>query len=69
MDTIIHTRGQGSNIIILGIRVDDQAIVDPNKRVVIEVKREMGQHFRMKYLGLLTHILGVKVKRDKRHTI
>lgn len=50
MDTIIYTRGKGSNITILGIHVDDRAITGPKGRVVIEVKREMGHYFRMKDL-------------------
>ena len=68
MDTCIYTRGKGSNRIILGIRVDDQAIViSPNKRVITEFKKEMGQYFKMKDLGPITHIIGVEVKRDRRN--
>ena len=69
MDTCIYTRGSGSNRIILGIHVDDQAIAGPNKQVITKFKQEMGQHFKMKDLGPLTHILGVEVKRDRRHRI
>lgn len=69
MDTCIYTRGSGSNRIILGIHVDDQAIAGPNKQVISKFKQEMGQHFKMKDLGPLTHILGVEVKRDRQHRI
>ena len=69
MDTCIYTRGSGSNRIILGIHVDDQAIAGPNKKVINQFKHEMGQHFKMKDLGPLTHILGVEVKRDRQNRI
>ena len=65
MDTCIYTRGSGSNRIMPGIHVDDQAIAGPNKQVITKFKEEMGQHFKMKDLGPLTHILGVEVKRDR----
>ena len=65
----IYTRGSGSNRIILGIHVDDQVIAGPNKQVITKFKQEMGQHFEMKDLGPLTHILGMEVKRDRRHRI
>ena len=69
MDTCIYTRGSGSNRIILGIHVDDQAIAGPNKKLIDQFKKEMGQHFQMKDLGPLTHILGVEVKRDRKHRV
>lgn len=69
MDTCIYTRGSGSNRIILGIHVDDQAIAGPNKQVINQFKKEMGQHFKMKDLGPQTHILGLEVKRDRKHKI
>ena len=34
MDTCIYTRGTGQSRIILGIHVDDQAIIGPNKMVI-----------------------------------
>ena len=45
MDTCLYTRGSGSNRIILGIHVDNQAIAGPNKQVITQFKQEMGQHF------------------------
>ena len=69
MDTCLYTRGSGSNRIILGIHVDDQAIAGPNKQVITQFKQEMAQHFKMKDLGPLTHILGVELRRDRANTI
>ena len=40
MDTCIYTRGSGQSRIILGIHVDDQAIVGPNKNVIDKFKSE-----------------------------
>ena len=40
MDTCIYTRGEGQSRIILGIHVDDQVIVGPNKKVIAEFKKE-----------------------------
>ena len=67
MDTCIYTRGVGSNRIILGIHVDDQVIAGPNAQIIKGFKEEMGSYFKMKDLGGLTHILGVKVTRDRKH--
>ena len=49
--------------------MDDQAIIDSIKTVMTKFKQKMGQHFEMKDLGPLTHILGVEVKRDRKHKI
>ena len=49
--------------------MDDQAIVGPNKQVITQFKQETGQHFKIKDLGPLTHILRVEVKRDGRNII
>ena len=42
MDTCIYTRRSGSNIIILGMRVDGQAIPSPNKSIIANFSQEMG---------------------------
>ena len=65
MDTCIYTRGEGQSRIILGIHVDDQVIVGPNKKVIAEFKMELGLAIKMKDLGPLTHILGVEVRRER----
>ena len=69
MDTCIYTRGSGQSRIILGIHVDDQAIIGPNKQVIDKFKSELSKEFKMKDLGSLTHILGVEVKRDRRNRV
>ena len=69
MDTCIFTRGEGQSRIILGIHVDDQAIIGPNPKVIQAFKQEMAKEFRMKDLGELKHILGVEVKRDRRNRV
>ena len=69
LDTCIYTRGTGQSRIILGIHVDDQAIIGPNKMVIKKFKEDLSQEFKMKDLGALTHILGVEVKRDRRNRV
>ena len=69
MDTCIYTRGTGQSRIILGIHVDDQAIIGPSKVVIKRFKEELAAEFKMKDLGQLTHILGVEVSRDRRHKV
>ena len=69
MDTCIYTRGTGQSRIVLGIHVDDQAIIGPNKQVIAKFKQELAAEFKMKDLGALTHILGVEVKRDRRNRV
>ena len=69
MDTCIYTRGTGQSRIILGIHVDDQAIIGPNEMVIKQFKEELATEFKMKDLGALTHILGVEVKRDRQNKV
>ena len=69
MDTCMYTRGIGQSRIILGIHVDYQAIIGPNKQVIDQFKGELAKEFKMKDLGALTHILGVEVKRDRRNRV
>ena len=69
MDTCIYTRGTGKSRIILGIHVDDQAIIGPNMHVIKQFKAELATEFKMKDLGALTHILGVEVKRDRQNKV
>ena len=69
LDTCIYTRGTGQSRIILGIHVDDQAIIGPNKIVIKKFKEDLATEFKMKDLGALTHILGVEVKRDRQNKV
>ena len=66
VDTCIYTRGSGQSCIILGIHVDDQAIIGPNKHVIDKFKSELSKEFKMKDLGSLTHILGLEVEHDRK---
>ena len=69
MDTCLYTRGTGQSRIILGIHVDDQAIIGPNMQVIKKFKQDLAEEFKMKDLGALTHILGVEVKRDRQNKV
>lgn len=69
MHTCIQTRKLGASQIILSIHVKDQAIVGPNKKVIAEFKKEMNTEFEIRDVGPLSHILGVEVKRDRRHRV
>ena len=69
LDTCIYYRGTGLNKIILGIHIDDQAIIGPSIDVIRKFKGELATEFKMKDLGALTHILGVEVKRDRQRRI
>ena len=62
LDTCIYYRGLGLNRIILGIHVDDQAIIGPSVDVIRKFKGDLATEFKMKDLGALTHRLGVEVK-------
>ena len=66
----IYTRG-GCRIgyVMLGIHVDDQAIVGPNKHIIYKFKAKLRLKLKMKDLGPLTHILGVEVKQDRRNRV
>ena len=69
MNTCMYTRGCGQSRIILGIHVDDQAIIRLNKHVIYLFKSTLSIEFKMKDLGSLTHILGVEVKRDRKNRV
>ena len=47
LDTCIYYRGTGLNIIILGIHVDDQAIIGPSIDVIRKFKGKLATEFKM----------------------
>ena len=69
LDTCIYFRGTGLNRIILGIHVDDQAIIGPSIDVIRKFKAELATEFKMKDLGAPTHILGVEAQRDRQKRV
>lgn len=62
-DPCIFTNGKG---IIIGTWVDDLAIAGPNLPEIIEFKRAFGQIFKIKDLGEMKKILGIKITRNRR---
>lgn len=64
-DPCVYTkRSQGDTLVIL-IWVDDIIIAGSNKRVVADFKAAISRRFKMKDLGPLEWILGVKIRRDR----
>lgn len=49
--------------------MDDQAIMRSDKKFNAKLKGESENKLKMKYLGALTHIVGVKIKRDRRNGV
>jgi len=51
---------------IIGTWVDDLAIAGPNLSEIVEFKRAFGQIFKIKDLGEMKKILGIKITRNRR---
>ena len=52
--------------IILLLYVDDMLIVGHDKNMISRLKKDFGNKFAMKYLGLAQQILGMRIIRDKK---
>ena len=62
-ETTLYVRGEGINIIIISVYVDDLLVIGNNQKLINEFKFEMFKQFKMTDLGLLTYFLGLEVRQ------
>ncbi|KAJ1028903.1 hypothetical protein NDA18_002926 [Ustilago nuda] len=66
----IYTKGQGEDMAIVVIYVDDTLVIAPLLETVLKVKKQIGQKWKMEDSGEVSHFLGIKISRDgARHTM
>ncbi|UTT88830.1 hypothetical protein NDA17_004982 [Ustilago hordei] len=61
----IYTKGQGEDMAIVVIYVDDTLVIAPRLETVLEVKKQIGQRWKMEDSGEVSHFLGIKISRDR----
>ncbi|SOV06091.1 uncharacterized protein UDID_19267 [Ustilago sp. UG-2017a] len=60
----IYTKGQGKDMAIVVIYVDDTLVIAPRLETVLKVKKQIGQRWKMEDSGEVSHFLGIKISRD-----
>ncbi|SPC66271.1 related to retrotransposon protein [Ustilago sp. UG-2017b] len=61
----IYTKGQGEDMAIVVIYVDDTLVTAPRLETVLKVKKQIGQRWKMEDSGEVSHFLGIKISRDR----
>ncbi|SOV06911.1 uncharacterized protein UDID_17959 [Ustilago sp. UG-2017a] len=61
----IYTKGQGKDMAIVVIYVDDTLVIAPRLETVLKVKKQIGQRWKMEDSGEVSHFLGIKISRDR----
>jgi hypothetical protein len=59
----VYVRGSGSNLLLVGVYVDDLVVVGANQAQVDRFKAEMARLFSMSDLGPLHYYLGIEVRQ------
>ncbi|SPC65211.1 related to retrotransposon protein [Ustilago sp. UG-2017b] len=58
-------KGQGEDMAIVVIYVDDTLVIAPRLETVLKVKKQIGQRWKMEDSGEVSHFLGIKIGRDR----
>ncbi|KAJ1589349.1 hypothetical protein NDA15_004669 [Ustilago hordei] len=61
----IYTKGQGEDMAIVVIYVDDTLVIAPRLEMVLKVKKQIGQRWKMEDSGEVSHFLGIKISRNR----
>ncbi|SOV07013.1 uncharacterized protein UDID_17990 [Ustilago sp. UG-2017a] len=61
----IYTKGQGEDMAIVVIYVNDTLVIAPRLETVLKVKKQIGQRWKMEDSGEVSHFLGIKISRDR----
>ncbi|KAJ1572960.1 hypothetical protein NDA12_001284 [Ustilago hordei] len=60
----IYTKGQGKDMAIVVIYLDDTLVIAPQLETVLKVKKQIGQRWKMEDSGEVSHFLGIKISRN-----
>ncbi|XP_066392269.1 uncharacterized mitochondrial protein AtMg00810-like [Miscanthus floridulus] len=63
-EAAVYRRGNGRNVLLVGVYVDDLIIIGAEEQKVEAFKAQMKKAFDMSDLGLLCFYLGVEVRQD-----
>ena len=63
-DTATYTKGKGTKQVVLALYVDDMLIMSASEEEVGAVKKELSTEYKMKDLGEVDVILGMRVRRS-----
>ncbi|SOV06468.1 uncharacterized protein UDID_17479 [Ustilago sp. UG-2017a] len=61
----IYTKGQGEDMAIVVIYIDDTLVIAPRLETVLKVKKQNGQRWKMEDSGEVSHFLGIKISQDR----
>ncbi|SOV01853.1 uncharacterized protein UDID_18821 [Ustilago sp. UG-2017a] len=61
----IYTKGQGKDMAIMVIYVDDTLVIAPRLETVLKVKKQISQRWKMEDSGEVSHFLGIKISRNR----
>ncbi|SOV07343.1 uncharacterized protein UDID_19927 [Ustilago sp. UG-2017a] len=61
----IYTKGQGKDMAIVVIYVDDTLVIAPRLETVLRVKKQIGQRWKMEDSGEVSHFLSIKISRNR----
>ncbi|SOV04864.1 uncharacterized protein UDID_17218 [Ustilago sp. UG-2017a] len=61
----IYTKGQGKDMAIVVIYIDDTLVIAPRLETVLRVKKQIGQRWKMEDSGEVSHFLGIKISRNR----
>ena len=64
-DNSIWVLQKDSVRVILPVHVDDMTVACKSKQQYLDLVHQLKQHFKLKELGLTSHLLGVAVQRDR----
>jgi hypothetical protein len=63
LEHAVYRRTHGTDLLLIGVYVDDLVITGSNKRIIDAFKKEMMRSFSMNDLGLLSYYLGIQVEQ------
>ncbi|KAJ0577616.1 putative RNA-directed DNA polymerase [Helianthus annuus] len=61
----VFRRTVGTDVLLIGVYVDDLIVTGSNLKLIMEFKRGMAKNFEMSDLGKLTYYLGIEVSQSK----
>jgi hypothetical protein len=66
-DQCVYFKLIGDHLIYLVLYVDDMLLIGNNKEIIQDVKTQLSSKFDMRDLGAANFILGMEIKRDRKH--
>ena len=68
LEHAVYRRSHGTDLLLIGVYVDDLIITGSSKELIDTFKKEMMGRFSMSDLGLLSYYLGIQVQQKSGFT-